>query len=58
MGAAITERRRVLPLPEGQKAQAELTEASADWHMSHSIIPSRTDPGGAIIKVSDFKRVV
>lgn len=43
---------------KGQKAQAELTEASADWHMSHTIVPSRTDPGGAIIKVSDFKRVV
>ncbi|MQR98715.1 16S rRNA (guanine(527)-N(7))-methyltransferase RsmG [Gluconobacter aidae] len=42
---------------KGQKAQAELTEASADWHMNHSMFPSRTDPDGAIIKVSDFKRV-
>ncbi|MBS1089791.1 16S rRNA (guanine(527)-N(7))-methyltransferase RsmG [Gluconobacter wancherniae] len=43
---------------KGIKAQSELTDASRDWHMTHSIIPSRTDPGGAIIKVSDFKRVV
>ncbi|OAG72482.1 glucose inhibited division protein B [Gluconobacter japonicus] len=43
---------------KGIKAQDELTEASRDWHMTSTILPSRTDPGGAIIKVSDFKRVV
>jgi len=43
---------------KGIKAESELTEARCDWHMTQSIIPSRTDPGGAIIKVSDFKRVV
>ncbi|EHH67729.1 16S rRNA (guanine(527)-N(7))-methyltransferase RsmG [Gluconobacter morbifer] len=43
---------------KGQKAPEELTEASRDWHMTSTILPSRTDGGGAIIKVSDFKRVV
>lgn len=43
---------------KGQKAQTELTDASAHWHMNHTFFPSRTDAGGTIIKVSDFKRVV
>ncbi|QDH17991.1 16S rRNA (guanine(527)-N(7))-methyltransferase RsmG [Swingsia samuiensis] len=43
---------------KGVKAQDELTDARNNWHMTSTILPSRTGSGGSIIKVSDFTRVV
>ncbi|AQS87992.1 glucose inhibited division protein B [Neoasaia chiangmaiensis NBRC 101099] len=42
---------------KGKNLAGELTDAEADWHMSHTILNSRTDGQGAIIKVSDIRRV-
>lgn len=42
---------------KGKALPDELTDARANWHMTHEILNSRTDENGAIIKVSDIRRV-
>jgi len=41
---------------KGKKLDSELTDAEANWHMTHRITPSRTDPSGAIVEVSHLRR--
>jgi 16S rRNA (guanine527-N7)-methyltransferase len=41
---------------KGKSFAAELTEARAGWQMTCEILNSRTDPDGAILKVSDIRR--
>ena len=42
---------------KGQAAQAELTAASARWHMHTDVLPSLSDPGGNILRISEVVRV-
>ena len=39
--------------PKGRNAESELTQAAADWHVSVERIPSRTDPGATILKLTE-----
>lgn len=39
---------------KGKSAEAELTQARKAWKMQVSTIPSRTDPHGVILKISDI----
>ena len=42
---------------KGRRAEDELTDASARWHMTIARIPSRTDPDGVILALSHIRRV-
>jgi 16S rRNA (guanine527-N7)-methyltransferase len=42
---------------KGRAAAAELTEAEKDWNMRVTMLPSVTDPHGAILKLEDVSRV-
>ncbi len=41
---------------KGAGAEAELTEAARDWHMTVEKIPSRTDPSAHILRISEIAR--
>lgn len=43
--------------PKGRKVQAELTAASREWQMRVEQFPSRTDPAGSLLRVSEIRRV-
>ncbi len=43
----------VLLFPKGKNATSELTEARRTWHISAQALPSRTDPEGVILKLSE-----
>lgn len=42
---------------KGRAADDELTAAAAEWHMTVSRRPSRTDPAGVILRLSELRRV-
>ncbi len=42
---------------KGANAEAELTDAAAQWHMRADRIPSRTAPGARILRITDLSRV-
>jgi 16S rRNA (guanine527-N7)-methyltransferase len=42
---------------KGGNAQAELTQAAAQWHMQVQSIPSRTAPDACILRISHLNRV-
>jgi 16S rRNA (guanine527-N7)-methyltransferase len=41
--------------PKGQDVEAELTEAAKYWSIEASIVPSVTNPAGAIVIVHGLK---
>jgi 16S rRNA (guanine527-N7)-methyltransferase len=41
--------------PKGQHVEAELTEATKCWNLQVSLVPSRTDPSGRIVRVTSIK---
>ena len=41
---------------KGTSADVELTEAARDWHMRVERFPSRTDPSGQILRISEIAR--
>ena len=41
---------------KGRRADAELTAALAEWHMTVFRRPSRTDPDGIVLRLSDITR--
>ncbi|MGH7191036.1 MAG: 16S rRNA (guanine(527)-N(7))-methyltransferase RsmG [Acetobacteraceae bacterium] len=43
--------------PKGKKVAAELTAASRQWQMHVEQFPSRTDPAGSLLRVSEIRRV-
>ncbi|MEO1492468.1 MAG: 16S rRNA (guanine(527)-N(7))-methyltransferase RsmG [Pseudomonadota bacterium] len=43
----------VLLFPKGKTARSELTAARETWHISIEALPSRTDPEGTILKLSE-----
>ncbi len=47
----------VLLLPKGESADRELTEAANGWNMTVQKIPSKTDPGATILRLSEVTRV-
>jgi len=42
---------------KGRRAEDELTDAVATWHMTIARTPSRTDPDGVILALSHIRRV-
>ncbi len=42
---------------KGKNAKAELTEATAQWHMEVDSISSRTAPSACILRISNLRRV-
>lgn len=46
----------VLLFPKGRQADSELTLARCAWHIRTVRIPSRTDPGATIFKLSEVSR--
>jgi len=42
---------------KGKNLPDELTEAERCWHMQHRILDNRATSGGAIIEISDIRRV-
>ncbi len=42
---------------KGQRAASELTAARTKWHMTVSRRPSRTNPDGVILRLSEIRRV-
>lgn len=42
---------------KGDRSQAELTDAAAQWHMRVETIPSRTAPGACILRITNLSRV-
>lgn len=46
----------VLLFPKGRQADSELTLARRGWHIRAIRIPSRTDPGATILKLSEVSR--
>ena len=42
---------------KGRKAEHELTDAAARWHMTIARIPSRTDPDGVVLALSHIRRI-
>jgi 16S rRNA (guanine527-N7)-methyltransferase len=42
---------------KGRKADDELTDAAAKWHMTIARTPSRTDPDGVILALSHIRRI-
>jgi 16S rRNA (guanine527-N7)-methyltransferase len=43
--------------PKGAQAEQELTEARARWKMQVRQVPSRTDPSGRILVLTEVARV-
>jgi 16S rRNA (guanine527-N7)-methyltransferase len=43
--------------PKGRGYVAELTEARRSWRFTCDILPSRTDPDGRILRVSDLQAI-
>jgi 16S rRNA (guanine527-N7)-methyltransferase len=41
--------------PKGKNAERELHDASTDWRMHATLVPSRTDPSGRIIVVREVE---
>lgn len=41
---------------KGKQADAELTDAAKDWTMTVETVPSRSDPSGTILRLSDVRR--
>jgi 16S rRNA (guanine527-N7)-methyltransferase len=48
--------RAVALLHKGAKAEEELTLAARDWIMAVERLPSRSDPRGVILRLSDIRR--
>jgi 16S rRNA (guanine527-N7)-methyltransferase len=46
-----------LVAPKGQQAEAELTAARAQWHMTVDSVPSKTSADATILKISEVRRV-
>jgi 16S rRNA (guanine527-N7)-methyltransferase len=42
--------------PKGRHVEAELTEVRRSWHTRTVVVPSATDPGGAILAISEICR--
>ena len=42
---------------KGRTVDEELTAAASEWHMAVSRRPSRTDPDGVILRLSEIRRV-
>ena len=42
--------------PKGRFYEAELTEALQSWRFGYNVLPSRTDPDGRILRITDFGR--
>ena len=45
-----------LIFPKGGNLDHELTQALADWHIEYTRIPSRSDPAGEVLLISEFYR--
>lgn len=45
-----------LLFPKGRQADSELTLARRGWHIRAIRVPSRTDPEGTILKISEVRR--
>ena len=43
--------------PKGRDYEAELTEARRSWRFTCDILPSRTDPDGRILRISDLQAI-
>jgi len=43
--------------PKGDRFQAEITQAKANWRFDLEEIPSKTNPTGAILKIGGISRV-
>jgi len=43
--------------PKGRGYEAELTEAGRSWRFTCDILPSRTDPEGRILRISDLQAI-
>jgi 16S rRNA (guanine527-N7)-methyltransferase len=43
--------------PKGRGYEAELTDARRSWRFTCDILPSRTDPEGRILRVSDLQAI-
>lgn len=43
-------------LPKGKQYEAELTKAMEQWSMKVDRIPSRTDPNGTILRISELQK--
>jgi len=43
---------------KGASAQAELTQAAAQWHMQVERVVSHTTPDACILRISDLRRVI
>jgi 16S rRNA (guanine527-N7)-methyltransferase len=41
--------------PKGRGYEAELTDARRSWRFTCDILPSRTDPEGRILRISDLR---
>ncbi len=46
----------VFLLPKGRAADQELTDALREWNMRTEAFPSRTDPGGTLLRLSEVTR--
>ena len=42
--------------PKGESVEAELTKAAESWRFDLDVIPSRTDPGGRILRIRALSR--
>lgn len=47
----------ILLAPKGHQAEAELTAARAQWHMTLDSTPSKTSADATILKISEVRRV-
>lgn len=45
----------ILLLLKGARAEEELTSAKQSWHFKHEMIPSRTDPGGKVLRIEKLQ---
>jgi len=43
--------------PKGQRYQAELADCAPHWTMTTEVVPSKIDPDGVVIKISDLRHV-
>ncbi len=43
--------------PKGQNVEEELTRATKSWRMEVDRIPSRSDPAGTILRITEVRRV-
>lgn len=42
-------------LLKGARAEEELTSAKQSWHFKHTILPSRTDPSGKVLRIEKLQ---